>query len=193
MSSNVAAAPAPAIVDINLLPAIHRPAQVTGLQLAIASLLLVAFLAMIPLAFRLDTARTQAADARQLASDAEVELGGLESELAEHRALVAETEVTRAQLDLLVAKRDLFQGGQRSLADDLFWLYGFGFLPTGSRITNVATNGEGFQVDGVAAGPLDGIAFAAKLVEVGGFPSARMTSYTPADNAGGHFSLEVTR
>lgn len=183
----------PAIIDINLLPAAHRPAQVTWVQIVIAAILCASVAVMIPLAFTLEGARNDAAAAKRIALEAEVEFGGLESELTQHRALIAETEVTRAQLEVLVAKRELFQGGRRPLAEDLFWLNGFGFLPAGARITNVAPTADGFRVDGVAAGPLDGIAYAGQLVEVGGFASARMSAYTPGDRGGGQFSVEVTR
>lgn len=191
MSTMTAAAPA--IVDINLLPAIHRPRQVTWSQIAIAAALAITLVAMIPLAFRLEAARSDARTAQQLAQQSEIELEGLQSELAQQRALRVETDTTLAQLDVLTAKRELFQGGQRSLAIDLFWLYGYGFLPPGARIVAVAATQGGLTVDGTATDPLDGIAYARSLVEAGGFPSARMSSFTPGDQTGGQFSVEVTR
>lgn len=181
------------IIDINLLPAAHRPAQMTWQQIAIAITLAIALAAMIPLAFRLDAARAEADEAARLATQAEVELSGLEAELSQQRALRVETDQTLAQADVLVAKRELFQGGTRPLSDDLFWLNGFNFLPPGARITSISATKDGFTVDAVASGPLDGIAYATNLVETGGFESARMTSFTPGDRGGGQFTVEVIR
>jgi hypothetical protein len=183
----------PAIVDINLLPREHRPAQVSGLSLAVAAFLAICLLATIPLAFRAEAARGRAEAAQHIAEDAEVQLRGVESELARERALRAEIDTATTQAQVLHDKRAFLQGGARPLSEDLFWLYGLGFLPAGARITSVANSEAGFQVDGVATGPLDGIAYAAKLVENGGFVEARMTSFTPGDRTGGQFTVEVTR
>jgi len=183
----------PVIIDMNLLPVVHRPAQVTWQQIAIAAVLVLALFAMVPLAFRLDAARTDAAEATRLATQAEVELSGLEAELSQQRALRVETDQAVASAAVLTAKRELFQGGVRPLSDDLFWLNGYNFLPPGARITTVTATQDGFLVDAVATGPLDGIAYATNLVESGRFPAARMTSFTPGDKTGGQFTVEVTR
>jgi hypothetical protein len=182
-----------AIVDINLLPREHRPPQVTWFALGIAALMAVLLLAMIPLAFRMEAARTRAQDALAIAESAEFELTALEGELAQARALRAEAEVNAAELDALNTEQTFKQGGTRALSEDLFWVYGFGFLPPGSRITSITTIDGGLRVEGRATGALDGIAFAEKLVTTGGFAAARMTAYTPGDRDAGQFTVEVTR
>jgi hypothetical protein len=181
------------IVDINLLPSEYRPAQVSWMALAVAAVLAALLLAMIPLAFRLEAAKARADDALELAKGAEFELSGVEAGLARQRSLRIEIELANAQADALRTERTFMQGGTRPLSDDLFWLYGFGFLPPGARITSVTGTQTGFKVDGVASGPLDGISFAEKLVAEGGFQAARMTAYTPGSQSAGQFTVEVTR
>lgn len=181
-----------AIVDVNLLPVSVRPPQVSGLALAIAGVLALLLLASVPLAFRMESARAQADEMEAFAQSAEVEMGGLEAELAAARGLRVETEATEAQTAALQAEREFLQGGSRPLHEDMFWLYGFGFLPAGSRITSVTSTETGFRVDGTAGGALDGIAYAENLSTTGGFPAARMTSYTPGER-GGVFTVEVVR
>jgi len=183
----------PGIIDVNLLPQEHRPAQVSWMALGVAAVLAVLLLAMIPLAFRLEAARTRADEALQLAKGSELELTGIEGELARQRALRVELEASTAETTALQEEREALQGGVRPLADDLFWLYGFGFLPPGASIVAVSPSEGGLKVDGKANGPLDGIAFAEKLVSQGGFQAARMTAYTPASEQGGQFTVEVTR
>ena len=187
------ATPAAAIIDINLLPQEHRPAQVSWMALGVAAVLAVLLLAMIPLAFRLEAARTRAEGALELAESSEFELSGVEAELAQQRALQVDIDTTVAETTALQADRDFLQGGARPLSEDLFWLYGFGFLPPGARILSVTGNETGFKIDGQATGPLDGIAYADKLANEGGFEAARMTAYTPGSQAGGQFTVEVTR
>ncbi len=180
------------IVDVNLLPVSVRPPQVSGLALGIAGLLALLLLASVPLAFRMESARVQADEMEALAQGAEVEMGGLEAELAAARGLRVETEAAEAQTAALEAERAFLQGGSRPLHEDLFWLYGYGFLPAGSRITAVTSTETGFRVDGTAGGALDGIAYAEKLSTTGAFPAARMTAYTPGER-GGVFTVEVVR
>lgn len=180
------------IVDLNLLPVAARPPQVSGLALAIAGVLAVMLLASVPLAFRMEAARVRADDMEQLARGAEIELTAVEAELAQQRALRVEIDTATSQTGALQAERAFLQGGSRPLHDDLFWLYGFGFLPAGARITTITGTDTGFRVDGTAGGPLDGIAYAQNLVETGGFPAARMTSYTPGETSG-VFTVEVQR
>lgn len=182
-----------AIVDINLLPREHRSAQVTWFALGIAGVMAVLLLAMIPLAFRMEAARTRAQDALAIAESAEFELSALEGELAQARALRTESETNASELKALNMEQSFKQGGTRDLSEDLFWVYGFGFLPPGSRITSVTTIDGGLRVEGRATGALDGIAFAEKLVTTGGFAAARMTAYTPGDRVAGQFTVEVTR
>jgi hypothetical protein len=183
----------PAIVDVNLLPAEQRPAQVSGLALAIAAFLAILLLAAVPLAFRTNAAQERATDALQLAQGAEIELEAVEAELAQQRALRVETDQLVSQQELLESERMFLQGGARPLHEDLFWLYGLGFLPPGARITAVTATETGFSVDGTAAGALDGIAYAEKLASTGGFASARMVSFTPGDRTTGRFTVEVQR
>ncbi len=182
-----------AIVDVNLLPAEYRPAQVSWMALGVAAVLAVMLLAMIPLAFRLEAAQARADDALELAKGAEFELTAVESELAQQRALRIEIDTGNARLEALRGERAFMQGGTRPLYEDMFWLYGFGFLPAGAHITAVTGSPTGFKVDGQATGPLDGIAYAQKLATQGGFEAARMTAYTPGTQAGGQFTVEVTR
>jgi hypothetical protein len=186
-------APAPIIVDLNLLPTQLRPAQVSGFALLVAAVLALLLLAAVPLAFRATDARAQANDAQQLQRDAEVELGALEAELSQGRALKLEAEAALLEWQAFEDERDFLQGGARPLHEDLFWLYGFGFLPAGARITGITASEDGFSVDGTATGALDGIAYAQKLVEQGGFESARMTSFAPGDRTAGAFTVEVVR
>lgn len=189
-------APSPtraAIIDLNLLPREHRPAQVSWMALGVAALLAVMLLAMIPLSFRMEAARSRADDALERAETSEYELSSVEAELAQQRALRVQIDVAAAETESLQAERSFLQGGTRPLSEDLFWLYGFGFLPPGARILGVTSTEDGFQVDGQATGPLDGIAFAEKLLSAGGFSAARMTAYTPGAQSGGQFTVEVTR
>lgn len=181
-----------AIVDVNLLPASVRPPQVSGLALGIAGLLAILLFASVPLAFRLESARVQADEMEQLAQGAEIEMTGLEAELAQQRGLRVEIDTATMQTAALESERAFLQGGSRPLHEDLFWLYGFNFLPPGARITAVTGTETGFRVDGTAGGALDGIAYAEQLTTTGGFPAARMTSYTPGER-GGVFAVEVVR
>ena len=185
--------PAPSIVDVNLLPIDQRPPQVSSLALGIAAVLAVLLLAAVPLAFRANAAQERATDAQQLATGAQIELNAVEAELAQGRALRTEIDQLVFDQQKLEAEREFLQGGTRGLHEDLFWLYGLGFLPIGARITAVTSTETGFTVDGTAAGALDGIAYAEKLVTVGGFASARMVSFTPGDRAAGRFAVEVQR
>lgn len=185
--------PASSIVDVNLLPREQRPPQVSGLALGIAAVLALLLLTAVPLAFRATAAQERAADAQQLAQGAQLELNAVEGELAQGRALRTEIDELAQKQKEVEAERAFLQGGTRSLHEDLFWLYGLNFLPTGARITSVTSTETGFSVDGTALGALDGIAYAEKLVTVGGFPSARMVSFTPGDHAAGRFTVEVER
>jgi hypothetical protein len=182
-----------AIVDLNLLPIEHRPAQVSGLALGIAGVLALLLLASVPLAFRMEAARVRADDMQALASGADFELQGVEAELAQQRALRVEIDTANADFKRLESELAFRQGGARALHEDLFWLHGMGFLPAGSRLTEITATEMGFRVVGVTGGVLDGIAYAQNLVEKGGFPEARMVTYAPGDSGGGSFTVEVTR
>jgi hypothetical protein len=72
-------------------------------------------------------------------------------------------------------------------------VYGWGFLPAGALVTRITGAPKGLLVEGVAPGPLEAIAYASKLVEPGGFPSARLVSFAPGASGGGEFAIEVTR
>jgi hypothetical protein len=182
-----------AIIDLNLLPREHRPAQVSGLALAVGAFLVLCLVAAIPLAFRMEAARDRATEASTLLEGARFELRGVEVELARRRVLQVEAETASAEALRLQGERAFLQRGTRPLAEDLFWLYGLNFLPAGARITTIGPTEEGFRVEGTAAGPLDGISYAEKLVSVGGFPSARMAAFTPGQSGGGLFTVEVRR
>jgi hypothetical protein len=180
------------IIDLNLLPASQRPAEVRGRAVVLAGLFLVTILALVPLAIHTHTLETRAADMERRAEQAQNHLGSLQLEFVQARGLRVEIDEATAQTAALTAERQSLQQGARPLHEDLSMLNGWGFLPAGARITRVTGEPNAFRVEGIANGPLDAIAYAAKLTEEGGFPSARMASFAPGAG-GGTFTIEVAR
>ncbi len=181
------------ILDINLLPREQRPAEVPPLGIALAAGMAIAVAAMVPLGFKAESARSHASTIEDQAKQAEYDVHGVQIELTQRRALTTDIETAKSQIAKLQKTQSLIQGGARPLSADLSEVWGWGFLPAGSRITTVTGTDTGFRVDGTAPGPLDAIAYADKLVSTGGFKSARMASFTPGTKGGGQFSVEVTR
>ena len=181
------------IVELNLLPRAERPGEVSPLALIFAAAVIVAIAALVPLSLQARAARSDADAMQSRATAAENALHDVQIDLARQRAL--RTEIDRAQADLgaTTALREQMQGGTRPLHEDFVWLYGLGFLSNGMKVTAVTGTASGFRVDGAAPGPLDAIAYAAKLTGDGAFPAARMTAFTPAAKNGGQFTVEVTR
>jgi hypothetical protein len=180
------------IIDINLLPREQRPAEVSPLAVVAAGLLIAAMIALLPLGFRAQAAGERVDTILGQAKQAESDLSGMQLDLTRQRALRAQLDDAKRQLESAELERSALQGGARPLAADLAALSSPGFLPAGARVKSVAGTSGGLQVEGVALGPLDAIAFADKLATAGGFKSARMGSFTPLA-AGGQFSIEVTR
>ena len=183
----------PAIIDLNLLPREQRPADLPPLAVALIAVVVTAMAVLAPLEFRAQAARASADSLERRAVEAEVSLRGLQVDLAQHRALTAQLEETNAKLAALTDERAHLQGGARPLADDLAEIWGWGYLPPGARITAVSGTDRGLRVDGLVSGPLEAIAFADTLATRGGFPSARLASFTPGGATGGQFSIEVVR
>ena len=183
---------APEIVDLNLLPANQRPAQVSLAMAVVVVGLIVAIFAIAPLALRLGREKDRASAASQQANAAEQGLHGVQVDLAQHNALQNELAATRSKLDAFHTERAQFQGGGRSLVDDLTQLARPDRLPAGARLKTVAGTDTGLRVEGTAPGPLDAIAYADQLTKDAGFSGARLISFAPA-GLGGQFVIEVTR
>ncbi len=186
-------APAPSIVDLNLLPREQRPPEVSPLALGLVALLFLSIAVLVPLALRGHEARGRAGTIEQQVNDAERSLHGLQFDLTKQRGLKAQLDAAQARLTALRNVRSHLRGGERPLDEDLAQLWGAGYLPPGARITAVTGTPEGFRVDGVAQGPLDAIAYADKLVNSAGFDDARLASFAPGGIDGGQFTLEVMR
>ncbi len=180
------------VIDINLLPARHRPQEISGAGVAIGAFVIVAMIALVPLAFRLSSARANADAEMDRARIAEQSLRDVQIDLAAHRGLEAELQDTQSQLDALESQREDMQGGTRPLADDLVIVFNPAFTPPGARVTGVSGTKTGLRIEGTAAGPLDAIAFAQRLSGDGAFASSQMVSYAPGA-AGGQFAIEVER
>jgi hypothetical protein len=181
------------VVELNLLPRSERPGEVSPLALVFAAAIIVAIAALVPLSLQARTARSDADAMQARAEAAENGLHDVQLDLARQRALRAEIDQSKADLDAVTTVREQMQGGTRPLHEDFIWLYGLGFLTSGMKITAVTGTASGFRVDGAAPGPLDAIAYAEKLTSEGGFPDARVSAFTPAAKNGGQFTVEVTR
>lgn len=180
------------IVDLNLLPMELRPARVPAIFVPLAAALLVAMIAIAPLAFIEHGARQDTDTIEQQASDAQQSLGSIQLAVSRNRALQAQIDAAEAKTNALRTVRERLQGGKRPLADDLAHLLDATVVQPGARIVSVTGTDTGMRVDGTAAGPLDAIAYADNLVRKGGFPAARMASYAPG-KTGGQYTIEVTR
>jgi hypothetical protein len=183
----------PSIVDLNLLPRDQRPREVPTWAVAAGVAFLLLLVALVPFGVRAQRAQQRADDAASQATQAEASLHDLQLDVASQRAQRIELSDLTTKIDALKDQRALIQGGARPLDDDVARLWTPGLLPPGARITTIAGTDSGFRVEGVAAGPLDAIAYADRLVSLESFASARMTSFAPDAVQGGAFALEVER
>ncbi|MEX2226443.1 MAG: hypothetical protein WEB52_08340 [Dehalococcoidia bacterium] len=183
---------ATAIVDLNLLPASERPTEVSGRAAAIAAVFLLAISGLVPLAIHAQNIEARAATMQHRSEEAQKHLKSLELEFIQARARSIEIDEATKNAASLTAERHALQQGQRPLHEELSMVFGWGFLPSGARITHLVGEPNALRVEGVAAGPLDAIAYAETLAGAGGFPSARLASFAPAAG-GGVFSIEVAR
>ena len=182
----------PEILDLNLLPASQRPAEISPAMALIVAGILVAILAIAPLALRMSHEEDRANAVAEQADAAEQQLHGLQVELAARSGLQRELASTTAQLDALRSKQAQLQGGQRTLVDDLSQMFRPDHLPAGARLKTVAGTNTGLRVEGTAPGPLEALAYANLLAKDAGFASATLISFAPA-GSGGQFVVEVTR
>jgi hypothetical protein len=182
----------PAVIDINLLPSMHRRGEVSVGAIVVGAVMLVAIVAAAPLSLRALDARSDANAMQSLSERAERDLHGIQTDVAAQRALHVQLDDANRQLRELRQHRAQIQGGARPLGEDLAMLWGWGYLPAGARITAVTGTQTGFKVEGIAAGPLDAISYASKLAQAG-FANARLLSFVPGPKDGGQFTLEVTR
>jgi hypothetical protein len=180
------------IIDINLLPKEQRPPELSVPAASAGLLVLAAVVAIVPVALHAADARASADAVQRDLDRVEASFGQMQTDLSTYRALRIELDETNTELAQLREERRLLQGGTRPLAEDLAYLWAWGYLPPRSRITQVAGTDTGFVVEGTAPGPLDAIAYAERLVNGAGFAAARTTSFAPGA-AGGTFMIEVTR
>ena len=181
-----------AIIDLNLLPRSKRPPEVRRSAIAFGVVVVLAVMAMAPLAMRAQRARSHAHDIEQQADYAEQSIKTVQLDIARQRAAQGELEAAKAQLAAIQHARELLQGGKLPLGAALAALTNPARLPGGTRITTITGTDTGFRVEGTASGPLEALAFANNLVSTGGFPAARTASFVPAA-IGGQFTVEVTR
>ena len=167
------------IIELNLLPKDERPGDVSPKTLAFAVGVVVAVAVLVPLSAQAAAARSDAQTMKDQANTAEAGLKDVQLDLARQRALRAEVDQAKADLAAVTEVRQEMQGGTRPLHDDFIWLYGLGFLTSGMKITSVNGTVGGFTVSGTAPGTLDAIAYATKLTDTAGFPSARVSAFAP--------------
>jgi len=180
------------VIDMNLLPEGTRPVQFSPAAALIVIGIAVILAISAPLALRLADARARADAAGQQARDAERGLHGVQVDLAEHRALLAQLEDTQQRFESLRDERRRLQGGVRPLAEDLATVLRADLQPPGGTLATVSGEGSGLKVEGTAGDPLDAIAFADRLVRSGGFASATLLSFAPGGSSG-KFVIQVTR
>jgi type II secretory pathway pseudopilin PulG len=180
----------PAIVDINLLPAGQRPTEISGRAVAIAAIFALAIAGLAPVALYAQSVEDSAQAAERRAGDADQMLRALQIDLAQQRAIRIETEQAKTAAGTLRETRSALQQGSRALHEDLTKLWGA--VPDGTSMTRVAGGATTFQVEGEAASPLAAIAYAGALEDPGGFPRARLASFTPAGDTGA-FVIDVQR
>lgn len=182
----------PAIIDFNMLPRDRRPVEISARAMAASAVVALVLLGIVPMSLMAESARSQAHDAQAQARAIDDELAGLEVDLTRVRAL--RSEIAAADTERAAAEEELrsLQGGDHPLGDDLAALWAPGTLGPGMRITKISGIDRGLSVEGMAAGPLDAIAYAAALTAGERFASARMTVYAPAPE-GGRFTVEVMR
>lgn len=182
----------PAFIDINMLPRERRPAEISARAMVSAVALAAVLFGILPLSLTVQHARAQSRDAQAQARAADDELAGLQVDLTRVRALRAEIAAADTERTALEEELRALQGGEHPLGDDLSALWAPGTLGANMRITKVTGIDRGLNVEGIAAGPLEAIAYAASLTVDDRFASARMTSFAPAAE-GGRFTVEVMR
>lgn len=183
---------APAIVDLNLLPASERPTEVSGRAAALVLAFVLAIAGLAPLAVYAQRLESRASDMERRADEAQNHLDTLQIEFVRGRALRVEIDQAMASAASLSAERQALQQGARPLHDDLVMLQEPSFLPEGARITLITGELDAFRIEGAASDPLAAIAYARALAFDGGFASARLASFEPGAD-GGVFTLEVAR
>ena len=181
------------VIDLNLLPRAQRPPDVAPLAIALGVAVVLGIVVLVPLGVRAHDVRDRADAAEASVAATDGEMRALEAALMRQRGLQADLDATTSQLSELRAEQSHLQGGARPLSDDLAQVWGWGYAPAGTGITAVAGTDTGFRIDGTAPDPLVAISFADTLRQRGGFPTARMASFTPGATGGGEFSIEVVR
>ena len=181
------------IIDLNVLPHALRPADVPPIAVVLMLALFVSVAAVVPLAFSAHSAKQDALAMERQAGDAEQSIHSIQLAVERRRALQAQIDDAHAKLVAMKAMREHLQGGKRPLGLDLSQLLDAAIVPAGGRIISVSGSDTGLRVDGVAAGALDAIAYASKLMNQAGFASARLASFAPGKGGGGQFTVEVTR
>lgn len=181
-----------AILDLNLLPASKRPADVSPLAAVFGVFVAVAVVGLIPLSLRANDARDQAAAVTREADAADAQVRSLQVDLSRIRALRIELEQTRAEQQVLDEELAALRGGRRPLGDDLGALWDAAATQPQVSIQRVSGALDGLIVTGLAPGPLEAIAYADALSEDGPFAEARLATFAPGAGGGG-FTIEVTR
>ena len=183
----------PRIVDLNLLPGSLRPARISAAAIAAAAVISLAIVALVPLGIIAHEERGHADRVEAQADSAAMSVRELQQRLGGRRSLQAQLDETNVRLAALREQREAKQDGARSLGGDLGALFSPEVSVPGARITAVTPINRGLRIDGVAPGPLDAVALAAKLTASGGFASARLASFVPGGADGGQFSIEAGR
>jgi hypothetical protein len=181
-----------AIIDINLLPASRRPADVSPLAATVAVVFVVAILGIVPLSLRASDARRDAAAMHDRARAAEQQVDALQVDLATVRGLRLELADTQAKQKAIEEELADLRGGTRPLADDLSRIWNTAASHPSLQVKRAADAATGVSVTGNAPDPLAAIAYARALIEAG-FASASMTTFAPAGDGAGQFTIEVTR
>jgi Tfp pilus assembly protein PilN len=184
---------APQIVEVEFLPPDQRRGEVAPLVVILTVLCACALIAIFPLSARSSAARHDAHTAQAQADDAEQRLTALQLDLVQQRALRNELDDAQKKLNAIVEQRQQLQGGKRPLADDLAIILTPWLVPAQARITAITGTAGGLRVAGLAADPLDVLAYAGKLAHDGGFQSASVVSFAPDAGGAGKFEIEVTR
>ena len=180
------------IVDLNLLPAAERPAEVSGRIIVLILAFVIAIAGLVPLAAHTQRLESRAADMQRRADQAQRQLDSLQFEFVRSRALRVEIDDAMTTASALEAERRALQQGARPLHEELAMVSDPRFLPAGARITDITGELDRLLIEGAAPDPLAAIAYAEALATDGGFPSARLASFEPAAN-GGVFTVEVQR
>jgi hypothetical protein len=180
-----------AIIDINLLPASRRPADVSPVAIVVAVVLSAAVLGIAPVSMRASDARDDASVMHDRAESVEQQVQSLQVDLNAVRAMRFEIDETKVKQQAIEAELTALRGGTRPLGQDLARLWDTAALYPQLRLKRVSEAPGRLSVTGAAPDPLAAIAYARALADVG-FTSARMATFAPAGD-GGEFTLEVTR